>query len=798
VSSAVSAPRAAWLLTRLRIRRQFNRIVSVARYQMASRDRRAASRTSPTLWLLTAFVGLSMLFSFTNLAYQTIANMEKTLGSVEVQHPDPSAGARKDTADSERSRPKLRRLPAAPGSVLPPGVLQGAAFETALLLITALLIALASRELTRPEWDLEWLVTLPLPLSTLLVSRLIERVLTNSVGLVALGPFLSVLAWTCGYRWSAPLLGFGFAFVLVFLVATAQLLVDTGLRLALSPPKLRNLHATISVVSMLPMFLAISMAMSEDSFVFGWLAAMPDWLKWLPTGLAVHTLAAADGGSAAMWTAVMLAEIVVLFVAGLALLQRQMRGGVVAMGTREAVARRPQVPRRADAPTYGRSLLSAVQRRELRLLGRDRTFMVQTLLIPALIVGMQVFFNARGGISFADAVEHPANLATIAFALAASTLMFSAFQTLNAEGQALWVLYCVPHSLESVLWQKAKLWAAVATIYPLVVFAIAIAAARDISLQFVGSAVIVLLGVPIFATIATALGVFACDPLAQDIQKRVRPTYLYLFMIIAALYAYAIYATSIWQRAALMILTALVAIALWQRARDQFDYLLDPSASPPPRVSVSDGLIAALIFFVLQAMAALGLTYLGGRYILPGNVVWIAFSIAGVTTFGLVRLIYWRARMAGIPRMLNDGVPRALLWGLLGGIAASLAGFAYIKLAPLLDLFPTLQPDRRMTDPATPLWLVALAVVAAPVFEEFIFRGLIFGGLRRTLGVATATLASAAIFAIVHPPASVIPVFVMGVCAALVYERTRMLAAPMLLHAVYNAAVLGFHWNLMR
>jgi len=269
-------------------------------------------------------------------------------------------------------------------------------------------------------------------------------------------------------------------------------------------------------------------------------------------------------------------------------------------------------------------------------------------------------------------------------------------------------------------------------------------------------------------------------------------------MIIAALYAYAIYATSIGQRAALMILTALVAIALWQRARDQFDYLLDPSASPPPRVSVSDGLIAALIFFVLQAIAALGLTYLGRRYILPGNVVWIAFCIAGVTTFGLVRLIYWRARMAGIPRMLNDGVPRALLWGLIGGVAASLAGFAYIKLALFLDLFPALRPDSRVTDAAMPLWLVALAIVAAPVFEEFIFRGLIFGGLRRSLGVVAATLASAAIFAIVHPPASVIPVFVMGVCAALVYERTRMLAAPMVLHAIYNAAVLGFHWNLMR
>jgi membrane protease YdiL (CAAX protease family) len=36
----------------------------------------------------------------------------------------------------------------------------------------------------------------------------------------------------------------------------------------------------------------------------------------------------------------------------------------------------------------------------------------------------------------------------------------------------------------------------------------------------------------------------------------------------------------------------------------------------------------------------------------------------------------------------------------------------------------------------------------------------------------------------------------MAICAALIYERTRMLAAPMAVHAVYNAAVLAFQWNV--
>jgi ABC-2 type transport system permease protein len=881
VTNPISATRATWLLTRLRLRRQLNQIGSLYRFRKASPTRTATARKSSSGWLLTAFVILAMLGNFTNLAHQTMANMVKVLGSVQESQeirrgwlgvqigpvtaeiadrlglkpargalitgiidggPAKPAGLQsgdvivrfdgkdiKETGDlpgivgatpvgktvqmvivhdgrearkilkvgllpGQGTQVLVRRFAPAPGSVLPPGVMKGAILGATLLLLAALFITLASREITRPEWDLEWLVTLPLPLSTLLSSRLVERAVTNSAGFVALGPFLSILAWECGYRWTAPLIGFGLTFALLFAVATFQTLVDTGLRMSLPPPKLRNLQAVISVVSVLPLMLAMSMGIRDNVFVFGWAAALPDWTSWLPTGLAVRALASADGGSAALWTAAMVGEIIAVVAIGYALLQRQLRNGVVAVGAREAVARVPRAARRQATDLKStRALLSPVQRRELRLLGRDRTFMAQTLLLPAIVVGAQVFINARANV-FVGAVAHPENLAAIAFGLAAYTLMLSAFQTLNAEGQALWILYCVPHSLESVLRQKAKLWATAATIYPLLIFAVAVAVAGTVSLQFIGSAAIVLLGVPIFAVIATALGVFGCDPLAQEVQRRVRPTYVYLYMTLASLYVYAVYASNIWQRGAMMILTTLLAIALWQRARDRLDYLLDPSASPPARVSVSDGMIAALVFFVLQALVVI-IVQSSGSNVAPTTMVWIAFCAAGAVTYTVMRLFYWRAHTAGVPRIVNDGVPRALLWGAAGGVIAAIAGLAYINIAASMDLLPHANPP---ADRSAAIGLAALAIAAAPLFEEFIFRGLIFGGLRRSLGLGAATLASAAIFAIVHPPMSVIPVFVMGVCAAVVYERTKMLAAPMLVHAIYNAAVLVFQWNVMQ
>jgi ABC-2 type transport system permease protein len=234
-----------------------------------------------------------------------------------------------------------------------------------------------------------------------------------------------------------------------------------------------------------------------------------------------------------------------------------------------------------------------------------------------------------------------------------------------------------------------------------------------------------------------------------------------------------------------MVLTLLLAFALWQKARDQLPYLLDPDASPRPRVSTSDGLIAAMLFFVVQAVAA---AVIIGRGRATGAAVLIAFSIGGAVTYAIMRSVYARAKTEGVPRILGESVNP--LAGIVGGLAAGAAGLVYLFA---LDALGILEEATRDAESYTRLglWVWPLAIVAAPIFEEFIFRGLIFSGLRRSFGVWPAALASAAVFAIMHPAISLVPVFIMGVCTALLYERTRSLFAPMLAHASYNACVIG-------
>jgi hypothetical protein len=62
--------------------------------------------------------------------------------------------------------------------------------------------------------------------------------------------------------------------------------------------------------------------------------------------------------------------------------------------------------------------------------------------------------------------------------------------------------------------------------------------------------------------------------------------------------------------------------------------------------------------------------------------------------------------------------------------------------------------------------------------------------MRRSLPARWSIAGSAAVFAICHPPLSVIPVFAMGVLAALGFEITGWIVTPICVHMTYNGLVL--------
>ncbi|MBA5605659.1 CPBP family intramembrane metalloprotease [Duganella sp. FT3S] len=777
--------RAMLLMARLRLTRLVNQASALS--FRAFRRKRAGRVATPgkprNAWLLALFVAVTAGFSFTQLARTAVLNLHC--------HIDAACAATDDHGATYMALEKgAAGLAATPFS---PHLASALTMMLTLLLLASVLMALGSRELAQADWDLEWLATLPVRRKTLLWGRVLERSVGNPSALFALLPLCGLLAWYSGLRWSAPLAVLAMAALLLPLTALCQTLADTGLRMWLPASQLRNLQALTSLASMPLIYFVMALGMPNGAtFPVEWAAAYPSWTVWTPPGLMIQLLQAATPGHAAALAALLLAQVGLLLAAGVALLGFQLRHGVVASGARASGRAGARAGAAVPHPG-GRGLLSPVKRRELHLLSRDRNFLVQSLLLPVVIIGSQLMFN--GALRDVGQFVHNTTLvAASAFGIGSYVLMLSAFQTLNNEGPVLWMLYTFPRKVESVLREKAQLWGVLALLYPLGVFGLAIHFGAALNWRLAGLFILALAGMPIFAVIAVSLGVFACDPLAPDVRTRVRPSYVYLYMLLASFYVYCIY-TSVWpQKLVVMVLCGALALAMWQKARDELPYLLDPAAAPPARVSTADGLMAATAFFILQALIGLWFRDGTGKIALQG---WtMAFAAAGAIVYGCTRLIYWRSKTAGVPAIARGGNARAAaLLGLAAAVPAIAVGLVYLAALRHSALAPALAAAAAGAT-VHPGWLLALAVLAAPLCEEFIFRGLIFGGLRRSMGALPAMLASAAIFAIVHPPLSMLPVFVLGLCAAWSYERSQRLLAPMLVHALYNAAVVSWQlWN---
>ena len=89
--------------------------------------------------------------------------------------------------------------------------------------------------------------------------------------------------------------------------------------------------------------------------------------------------------------------------------------------------------------------------------------------------------------------------------------------------------------------------------------------------------------------------------------------------------------------------------------------------------------------------------------------------------------------------------------------------------------------------------LYAFLLLEAPLLEEPLFRGVIFGGFSKIMPVWLAMALSGFLFAFVHVNAATfIPLWFLGIAFAWLYVRTGTLLAPMAVHFTFNAVNLIF------
>jgi membrane protease YdiL (CAAX protease family) len=87
--------------------------------------------------------------------------------------------------------------------------------------------------------------------------------------------------------------------------------------------------------------------------------------------------------------------------------------------------------------------------------------------------------------------------------------------------------------------------------------------------------------------------------------------------------------------------------------------------------------------------------------------------------------------------------------------------------------------------------IIVLAVVIAPLTEEFMFRFFLYGVLRKYFGRIVGILLNGSLFAAVHMHLpSFGPLLVLGGCFTLAYEWSGSILVAMTMHALFNALSL--------
>lgn len=163
----------------------------------------------------------------------------------------------------------------------------------------------------------------------------------------------------------------------------------------------------------------------------------------------------------------------------------------------------------------------------------------------------------------------------------------------------------------------------------------------------------------------------------------------------------------------------------------------------------------------------------------------ITFIFYLIQMMPTIAFVVWRRHRAGLDVGIHLGIGRIHFPMILWGVVVLLASGVVIE--PLLELFPSAPYEAVQQTIGLGGWAIMSTVVAAPILEEVLFRGVIFESCRERLGKGGAVLLSALLFGLIHGiPVQIVNAFVVGLILGYIYLRTRSLISVIVLHAINN------------
>ncbi len=445
-------------------------------------------------------------------------------------------------------------------------------------------------------------------------------------------------------------------------------------------------------------------------------------------------------------------------------------------------------------------------RKEFLWFIRDRSAIVQTILIPLTIASVQVL-NMRRLFSNADGAWNYLCGAGILFGT--YFLWILGPKSLSSEGTALWIALTWPRGLESLLKAKAWLWSMISNgVVALVLgYAIVLFPANTWQILLVGIGWF-FFGRSMAEKTVTLVTVTASSGEVPPIPQGRR----WAAQLGMLTFAIGIL-TQQWHIAVMGIVYSYVtAAAMWENFRARLPYLYDPWSETLPLAPT-----------LMHAMVAISILVEGGA-VVSGIFLGLAgreyLAIARAMSYGICSVVVaigmghflenrhvsnrdvWRwpepAEETRQP-WWRDGYGKGkllplLLLGAAGGLVLGLFAVAYLAELSHIPVTAEILRKSREQIASIPYFRASYFVMAvgfAPFAEEYLFRGLLYRSLDREWGGWRAVVGSAAFFAVYHPPLSWLPVALLGAANAVLFKKTGRLAPAVVLHMVYNAVVLS-------
>lgn len=160
-----------------------------------------------------------------------------------------------------------------------------------------------------------------------------------------------------------------------------------------------------------------------------------------------------------------------------------------------------------------------------------------------------------------------------------------------------------------------------------------------------------------------------------------------------------------------------------------------------------------------------------------------------------------------LPRQLVMGLRWILGYFIIGNASLYLISFILVTVLKLPALLESVIVRQRQTMRgggvllglietefgAKFLWIpVAFLVLIGPLLEELVFRGFLYGPIRRRVGSTIAIFLTAVLFMLGHGHFSQ-STFVFGLLFAYLYESTQSLVPSVLFHVLLNLRIVQFY-----